>query len=224
MQKLAKQYSLPDIVQVLQDSPSKFSFSKQVRTAITAFWHDKLCKEAAGKISLKFLRCEFLSLGKSPHPIWTSCVSTSSIRSATIQMKCLLGTYRCDAVTAKWSGKEPTCSLPGCSGPIGDISHLLSGNCHALRDKLGIAIRNGLALLKPFDILYNAVLTALSFPSEDWLFFLLDPSSSPLLIPHRQQFGLTSLNPVFRFSRSVIWAMHREHLRLKRQKNFLFVE
>ena len=185
-----------------------------------------MCEQSSEKKSLQFLRCHFLPLGSSPHPIWTSCTrgSTSAVRSATVHAQALCGSYRSDAVLSKWNGSSPACSLPGCTAPRGDIVHLLSGLCPALRPKLTTAMSHGLAVLhssSPF--LHNEVLSALNRTPQDWLFFLLDPSSEPPIISFRQQNGIKSLDPIFRFCRTFIWSMHRERLRLKNQGHYLFM-
>ena len=219
-------YGLPDPLNILSNPPSKHCLKKIVKTAVTSFWHNELCKQASEKKSLAFLRCHFLPLGSSPHPLWTSCSrgSTSAVRSATVHAQLLCGSYRSDAVLAKWNGKSMACSLPGCKAPRGDAIHLLSGLCPALRQKLTLAISHGLTVLSNSSVfLHSQVLSALNRTPEDWLFFLLDPSTEPQIISFRQDNGVRSLDPIFRFSRTFIWTMHRERMRLSNQRHYLYM-
>ena len=192
---------------------------------MTSYWHKHLCNQASEKKSLLYLKCSFLPIGGSPHPIWTSTsgCSATAIRSASIHAQALCGAYRSDAVLAKWSGESPACSLPGCTAPVGDIVHLLSGLCPALRPKLSLATSRGLNILSSHPLLHDCVLSALNRTPTDWLKFLLDPSTEPSMIAYKQKHGRSSIYPLFRFSRTFIWTMHRERLRLKKQSHYLIV-
>ena len=188
-----------------------------------SFWQKKFCYDASRKSRLKYLRHEFLPLDRAPHPIWTSCSpSASQIRATIIQAKLLLGTYRSDHFISKYTGGSGACSLPGCSALVVDRVHLLSGACPALRGKLQQTTSRNLNILRSFPNLYKIVLSKLSLPPEDCVGFLLDPSSSPEIISVRQLHGIKSIYTVFRFSRSIVWTMHREHYRLKGLSHYLF--
>ena len=181
------------------------------------FWHSILCDIASQKASLSLLRPHFLPLGGPPHPIWSSSkYSSSATRSAVLQAKILVGTYRCDAVTARWTGESHACSLGhGCSAELGDSVHLLSGQCPALQPALQQTIDRGLTLLKSDIPLLNIVEASLQLTPVELAKFLADPSTSPEVISHRQQFGQNSIFPIFRFARSYIWTMHKQHMQLR---------
>ena len=147
--------------------------------------------------------------------------SCSAVHAATVHAWVLSGSYRSDARLAKWTGESESCSLPGCGSMKGDIQHLLSGECPALQPKLAQALSNGLAFLEPYPYLHEQAVLSLQGPPEQWLYFLLDPSTDEKLIQYKQEYGVKSLNPVFRFSRTLIWTMHRERLRLKRLRHYL---
>ena len=160
------------------------------------------------------MRPQFLPIGGPPHPIWTSSShSTSATRSAVIQAKILVGTYRCNAVTSRWSGESAACSLPGCTAAVSDVTHLLSGLCPPLRPKLIIAAVRGLAFLSPHPHLFDIVVKVLHGSSSEWAKFLADPSTNPDLICYKQLNGIKALNPIFRFSRSITWSMHIEYIK-----------
>ena len=172
--------------------------------------------------SLKYLKCEFLPISNGPHPIWLSCSgSPSSVHAATIHAKILCGTYRCDALLGKFASGSVACSLPDCNAPLGDVLHLLSGECPALRIDLENAVVNGLADLLPYPLLHGFVCTALERDAEGWISFVIDPSTDPIVIPYKQEFGVSSIFPLFKFSRTYTWAMHRTHYRLKGLSKFL---
>ena len=138
-----------------------------------------------------------------------------------VQAKILLGTYRSDALKAKWSGEPEGCSLPGCDAPIGDTVHLLCGQCPALQSSLQLAASRGISNLSHYPVLKNVVTSVLSSDHFYLAQFLADPTCHPEIIKLRQQFGLFSIYPVMRFARSYIWAMHREFMKLKGQNIYL---
>ena len=153
-----------------------------------------------------------------PRILWTSCRSSApAVQAVVMQARLLSGRYRCDKLLAKWTGGSERCSLPGCGDGVGDIVHLLSGCCHALRETLSLAISRGLQILSSYPILHFAATCALESKPADWVRFILDPStSSPHVIWHRQEFGDSAVFPIFRFSRTVNWSMHRHRLQLKK--------
>ena len=57
--------------------------------------------------------------------------------------------------------------------------------------------------------------------SSVWVKFLIDPSTNSDVIVLKQLLGKTSIWPLFKFSRTVIWAVHRKRLKLKGQLRLL---
>ena len=145
------------------------------------------------------------------------------MKAAIIHARLLLGTYRSDKYVSKYSGGSEACSLPGCSAAVGDIVHLLSGACPALRPKLQETTTRSLNLLRPHTFLYQQVLKALTQPPDVCVKFLLDPSTVPEIIAYKQSYGLKSIYPPFKVSRSIIRCMHREHYRLKGLSRYLSI-
>ena len=134
----------------------------------------------------------------------------------------LSGRYRTDALLSKWSGDSGGCLLPGCSAPNGDLEHMLSGACGPLQGTTAVAISRGLAKLSDFPHLVAPVLSALQNPDISvWVATLLDPSTHPSFIKIQQDLGKKSIWPAFRFSRTVIWSIHRKRLVLKGQERYL---
>ena len=142
---LAKLYSLPDPIVILNDPPSKFSWKKIIKNQVSSHWHQRYCDEVSHRSSLCFLRPAFLPLNGKPHPLWSSCQSSpTAVRAATIQARILTGRYHTDLLRSKWDGNDRTCRLPGCGTPEADSVHLLSGQCEALKSYLDASLQHNL--------------------------------------------------------------------------------
>ena len=218
---LSERYNLPSPLSILQNPPSKYLLKKIVSTKISDFWHTKLSSEASAKKSLKFLKCAFLPLGH-PHMLWESCSgSPRALQSAIIQARLLSGRYRCDYLVSKWSNSDGSCRLPGCHTFPGDSSHLLSGTCPALRRTLILSLKNSLDTLAAHPLLLDLVKNIISSSSsEAWVAFILDPSTNPAAIKLMQDLGKKFIWPLFRLSRTYIWAMHKQRSRFLGIKPF----
>ena len=161
-------YSLPDPLQYLDNSPTKSVLRRIVCMKVTEIWQKQLTSIATSKPSLKFLRCEYLPLLRGPHPLCLSCKgSRSAVQSASVQARMLSGRYRTDSFAAKWLGGNGSCTLPGCQFPIGNLEHLLSGDCLPLRETMCLAVKSGPKLwLKVFG-LYSGFQEPFSGPSTE---------------------------------------------------------
>ena len=146
----------------------------------------------------------------------------SATRAACVQAKMLSGRYRTDYMISKWSGESGECLLPGCKAPKGDLIHLFSGYCPPLRMALALAIARGLSVLSAHPALLSPVHVALSSSDAySWTSLILDPSTNPECIRLQQHHGKKFIWPLFRFSRTIVWAIHKERLKLKGQLNLL---
>ena len=189
-----------------------------VKTALKDYWHSKFSIEAEEKSSLKLLKYNFLPLGHGPHPILSSCGNSQScIRAATVQIQILSGRYRTDYFYSKFlEGSTGECLLEGCGVYPGDVDHLLSGECAALRSHLDLNLERNLSELKLFHPdLFNIVQCVLNQGGSAWTSFVVVPTPHQQIIQYKQLFGADSIYPVMRLSRSYIWCMHRSRLRLK---------
>ena len=183
---------------------------KDVKKSVTAHCHKKFSSEADQRISLCYLRSHFLPLGSSPHLIWTSCSpSLSCICAATVQAQIISGRYRTFALTAKWTGESGSCQLQGCNFYPGDTLHLLSGNCPFLGPHLKLNLERGQSMMSSYPLLQQIVQHAWNLGQEAWVDFVTDPSTNPMIISHKQNYGDPSILPIMRLSRSYIWCMHR---------------
>ena len=132
-----------------------------------------------------------------------------------MQARLLSGRYRTDYLLSKWTSGSGACSLPGCLADRGDTLHLFSGQCTALRGFLSQTLSHALNALSPFPPLHEAAKNALNSDQEYWVKFILDPSTDPLVIQYAQEEGTKATWPIFKFSRSFIWCMHKQRKRLK---------
>ena len=199
---------------VLQQQPTKLQFKKLVTSKILDFWHSKILEDIEQKRSLRFLRGNFLPLGKGPHPLWLSCGdSESAIEAAIINAKILSGRYRDDYLISKWNSNTSGCCMSkNCSFFPGDVTHYLSGNCSALSSQLNLTLTCSLNILSHFPYLVEPVISARRKSAEEWAAFLLNPITNPQLIKISQEFDPTAIWPVFRLTRAYIWTMHRERM------------
>ena len=127
--------------------------------------------------------------------------SRSAIQAAIIQARLISGRYRTDALLSKWSASPDVCSLPNCQHTPADIVHLLSGKCPALGEPLLLNLENNLKYLQAYPQLLPPVLKALNGSDVDWVTFLLDTSTDPLVIQVSQAFGRDSIYPLFHVTR-----------------------
>ena len=147
---LSQQYSLPDPIQIMISPPTKKTFKSDVKTAIFSFWRDTLIDEAESLTSLPYMRLSFLPLGRGCHPLWWTCYSSSSaVRAATVMGKMLSGRYRSCWLRRHWTQESGACRLPGCGQVPGDVAHLLSGECLALKPYLATTLNHLSDILSP---------------------------------------------------------------------------
>ena len=224
LRQTAAQYSLPDPLQILSSPPPKLQFKGKVKSSIKEYWHATLVKQAAFLPSLRYLRLPFLPLGAGPHPVWWTCGSSASaVRAATVQAKMLSGRYGSCWLRRHWTGESGACRLPRCGHLPGGVAHLLSAECPALQPYLATTLPHLLAMLSPNKDLLSLFVGAVTVnDKESATSFLLDPSTTPLVIILVQQCGQVPVRaPLFQVSRAWIWCAHRARMRLLGLERFL---
>ena len=113
-----------------------------------------------------------------------------------------------------WSEKgDGYCSLVTCDGVVGDLEHLLVG-CPALQ-----SIRNNMfdlweQKLSGCDPLYQLFQKMRSGPPEAMSCFLLNPAANPELIHLNQTFGPNMFENALYLTRTFVYSIHREKLKL----------
>ena len=179
---LSQQYDLPDPLLVLQSPPTHCYWKRLTKLKILDWWQTKFRGEAEHLDSLEYFKPAFMSLS-SPHPIWTTAGSPFEVTKATVSAKMLSGRYRTDRLMRHWSKSNPDglCRLPGCSGELGTLQHILL-SCPALSEARSKCISHWSAFLVPRPWLFPAVTQYTLVDEHQHLQFLLDPSTLPLVI------------------------------------------
>ena len=103
----------------------------------------------------------------------------------------------------------------------GDIAHILSGECSALKPALNKTLDHVKEILTPHPLLLSPVLAALQGDREALTTFILDPSTDPEVISLAKLHGPGILFPLLRVSRACVWAAHRTRMRLLGLERFL---
>ena len=180
IRELSHQYSLPDPIQIMTSPPKKGAYKATVKTSIISFWRAALIAEAVPLNSLRYLRLPFLPLGHGAHPLWWTCLSSSTaVRSATVMAKMLSGRYRSCWLRRHWTEESGACRLPGCGLVPGDVPHILSGECPALQPYLATTLQHLFDMLNPHPHLLPPFMAALNGDRETVTAFFLDPSTYP---------------------------------------------
>ena len=151
-----------------------------------------------------------------PHPIWTSAGSSPyEVKKATVQARMLSGRYRTCWLRRHWSGDSSgTCRVPGCSNELGTLQHLATGECSGLAN----AFVRSLALWKSFlrdnPILFPVIKHYSLGDPIDFLKFLVDPTTQPLVISLTQTHGTNITEKLCYMTRTWLFYMHKERLKL----------
>ena len=153
----------------------------------------------------------------STHPIFTTAGSSpAKVAMATVQAVMASGRYRTEALCSHWSkNKRGVCLLSDlCSDTIDDISHITT-TCPALKNTRNMMAQftsNYIAKLSPE---FSAVLQKLcSRTNLSTTIFLLDASSLPEVISALQRHGHQLLEHIYNITRTWIYVIHRERLKL----------
>ena len=199
-------YGLPHPLSLLNNPLSKESFKKIAKSHVMDYWEVKLRQEASLLPSLKNFKPEFHSLSNS-HPIlWTAGTNPYEVSKALIQLKMLSGRYRTAMVTRHWTNnKNGWCPSPSCSTVQESLEHLLL-TCpyyDQTRQKLFRLWRS-----TKNSIVLHLVSSALEFPPDLLLQFILDASTIPAVISLSQIYGTDLLQAIFHLTRSWCYAIH----------------
>ena len=169
--------------------------------------------------SLTFFSPQFMSLTQ-PHPLFTLAGnSPAKVTIATTQAIMLSGRYRFDSLVRHWTAKiSGICTLsPQCSDQLDDIIHVLK-SCKALtptRQKL-YEFTSSSSVDLPLDV-RHFVLQNFQTSSDYFVQLLLDCTVVPPVIIFSQQYGIDILSDILTISRTWIYVIHRERLKLRGQ-------
>ena len=217
---LCLKYGLPHPGVLLKSPPSKSDFKAMAKKKVIDFWEIELREQAKCLKSLKYFYPEFMSLTVT-HPMFsTAGAFPRKVSMATVQAVMISGRYRCDALLQHWSQKvSGVCTQPSCTGSfiVDDIEHILRvcPSLQPMRQKLekfthGYLVNNQL----PDDII-SLVKSHCTPIYPDFCRFLIDCSSLPSVIRAEQIFGIDVLHHIFTITRTWIYTLHRERLKLR---------
>jgi hypothetical protein len=212
---ICTEYGLPDPLYVLATAPSKGEWKGAARRQVLAHHGARLRAHAASLPSLTYLRSSHMSLS-GPSPLWTSCKdSQHEVRKATIQARMLSGRYRTCWLRRHWSGDTSgVCRVPGCTGDSpGTLLHLATGQCPGLAAATTAAARHWSIFLHEHPALSPIIHEYASGDPEDFLGFLLDPSTRGPVLALAQLHGALVVDQFCHLTRSWLYLLHRERFR-----------
>ncbi len=123
--KVLIKYDLPDLVELLENTPSEVSWKTQIRKAVYGHWEQKLKEEAAMKSTLGALNKSLMTTGKL-HPVWTTTMPcTHDVKRSAVKAKLLTSTYLFQATRAKFRQHNVTALCPLCEAEDEDRTHFL---------------------------------------------------------------------------------------------------
>ena len=211
---ISLQYSLPDPLVILSNPPSASSLKLKSQQKVLDYWQAKFREDVSQLDSLKMFKAEFMSLSH-PHPIWTTCGSSPfETKKATVQARMLSGRYRTCWFRRHWSG-DPTghCKIPGCYDQPGTLQHIATGECQGLSGALVRATTLWDSFLAQNPILVPIVD---QYRTENFLSFLLDPTTKPEVISMNQKHGKHAciIEKLCYLTRTWLFYIHKERLKL----------
>jgi hypothetical protein len=104
-------YQLPPAHVILQNTPTKAAWKRQVKAAVHDTWTRKLRSEASDKSSLQLLNVESCTTDQM-HPVWQDLGNPLAIRKATVKAQLLVQRY--PLTTSPTAGKRRLSSCPLC--------------------------------------------------------------------------------------------------------------
>ena len=207
-------YQLPHPTELLQEISSKGRFDRLVKSRVVDHWERKLRMEAEELTSIPYFKPKFMSL-TSPHPIWTSCGSSSfESHKAVTACRMLSGRYLTDKLQRHWTqNRNGYCLLPQCLPKSdGSLEHLLL-HCQALsttRTKLYQLCTTLAQESSLLSTILNSIL--LSDNNELILQLVLDCSVLPIVIRTTQIYGTQTRDRLLYLGRTWCYNIHRERM------------
>ena len=214
IRSLAAQYGLPDPLNTLQSPPTRQSYKTLVRQKILDWWQKKLRAEAAPMKSLHLFNANFMSLART-HPIWTSAGSSPfEVEKAKVQARMLSGRYRTCWLRRHWSGDASGfCQIPGCSETPGTLLHIATGQCPSLAHARRKAAGSWHDFLVDNPLLFPLIDCITLGDPEEFLSFLVDPTTTPSVISFAQQHkDIDVIGKLCYMTRTWLFTMHKERL------------
>ena len=155
----------------------------------------------------------------APHPLWTTAGSSpAKVAMATIQAIMNSGRYRTEALCRHWSSNHRGFCLlsPDCQDLVEDLPHIVK-TCPAL-DQTRLRLKdytNQYVQEKTLsDDLRDLILDTFDPRHPMFYKYLLDCSCLPPVVRLVQQHGQEVLHHLFALSRTWLFVLHRERLKI----------
>ena len=220
VQKICLQYLLPHPIFFLDNPPSKYSFKRQIKSAVIDHWEQKLRGQTLflREASLKYFNPCYMSLSRT-HPIFTTCGSNPyENKRAAIQAQFLSGKARVESLTKYWdkSNKDGICQLCKLVEPVpGTIEHiLLAGGCPALAETRQVMLAHIQAYLVPRPYLFPVFESLWGKEDKTTMQFILDCSVIPTVIKLSQESENPILHDLFYLTRCYVYKLFVTRRRL----------
>jgi hypothetical protein len=212
--EICQQYDLPEPHLLLTNPSSKDSFKRKVHQKVLDYWNIKLRAKVEQLDSLHMFKADFMSLSH-PHPIWTSAGSSPyEVKKATVQARMLSGRYRTCWLRRHWSGDQSgNCKVPGCVDEPGTLRHLATGECPGLANGLIRAVALWTSFLRDNPLLFPVVQQYSLGDPDQFLGFLVDPTTKPPVIALTQKYGTIISEKLCYMTRTWLFYMHKERLK-----------
>ena len=208
-------YGLPDPLQVLLSPPPKQRWKTSVSRQILSYWRANLLAAADKLPSIAHLRLTHMSL-TNPSPLLTSCYSSQyEVQKATVQIRMASGRYRTCYLRRHWSG-DPSgyCKVPGCTPSTpGTLLHLATGQCLGLKPACASAAALWADFVAPRPYLRPILENISDSHPDDFLAFLLNPTTHPLAITSAQIQGRIVLDELCYLTRTWLHTLHSARYR-----------
>ena len=205
VRRLLWKYDLPSVFTLLQNPPEKERWKRMVKSAITAYWSNKIVKEAETKSTLKYLNKTHHP--DKIHPVWDTAQNNDfDIKRAQVKARLLVGRYTLKTDLTKYRKEDPTCLL--CKQAEEDIKHFLL-ECPALEE----ARQGYMKQLKTVINMYTGISTEeLENNHGVMIQYILDCS----VHLQNNSNAITSIEPI---TRKLCYALHAKRSALYRSMN-----
>ena len=200
---------------VLAEPPSRGKWKRQINCQVQTFWLAKVRAQAAALPSISHFRSTHLSLS-SPSPLISLCKSSHhEIKKLTVQLRMLSGRYRTCWLRRHWSGNmSGDCEVPGCTpGTPGTLVHIATGQCTGLTAATTAAAEQWANFISLNAYLVNLFRSASAASQDDFLAFLLNPTTHPEVLSLAHQHGKRAMEDVSFLTRSWLYEHHRARFR-----------
>jgi hypothetical protein len=199
--RLLDKYNLPSPLQVLETQPSKLTWTKSVKTAVTNYWTRDLKMKASTQSSLKFLNIERCRIGVQ-HQVWSTVTAEPrDATRATVKAKLLTGSYPLQANKAMFNQYQVDKTCPLCGDGVEDRKHFIV-ECSSLQQIREPYLTELCTLMSTVEV---AGWEDISNNSENLLQFVLDCSHPSVSVVSRNDGYIEQSESI---TRRMCYALH----------------